>query len=162
MYRYIISIRSRLLVFLTHKMALPFLRLVRKPDRFPYDMHSLSVFEEGSLGKDLHDFLVRKNLDLLPYYARHDIKHILLQYDTTDEGEVCLQCFMLGNGHISFPVAATVIYGFVTMPEYWGHFRKSFKRGRDAVKISDWKWFSLLHTPTEELQNKIDSFLPQS
>jgi ubiquinone biosynthesis protein Coq4 len=56
---------------------------------------------------------------LLPYYARHDIKHILLDYDTKNEGEGCLQCFMLGNGHVSFPVVATVLYGWATMPEHW-------------------------------------------
>ena len=117
MYQLIIQLRSSLLVFLTHNMALPLLQLIRKEDKFPYNMQQLMAMPAGSLGYNLAAFLRQKQLKLLPYYARHDIKHLLLEYDTTDEGEVCLQCFMLGNGHISFPVLATVFYGFTTMPE---------------------------------------------
>jgi len=155
MYKFIIKIRSKLLVYLTHRMALPVLRVIRKPEIFPYSREALKDFPEDTLGKDLIDFLESKKLALLPYYARHDIKHILLSYDTTDEGEGCLQCFMLGNGHISFPVIATVVYGFVTMPEYWPVFRKAFVRGRRSKRISDWKWFEILTEKTADLKNKI-------
>lgn len=153
---FLIRLRSGLLVFLTHNMALPFLRLVRNPKPFPYTKEALKDFPEHSLGKDLLNFLDAKQLELLPYYAKHDIKHILLQYDTTDEGEVCLQSFMLGNGHISFPVAATVIYGFVTMPEYWSRFRIAYRRGKRANCIKDWEWFGLLQQPTQQLIQQID------
>ncbi len=118
MHKIIVQLRSRLLVFLTHNMALPILRIIRVPQVFPYSPAELHLLPDGALGKELITMLESKNLQLLPYYAKHDIKHILLQYDTTDEGEVCLQCFMLGNGHISFPVLATVIYGILTIPEY--------------------------------------------
>jgi len=147
--------RSALLVYLTHKMALPVLRLIRKPVRFPYSLEELKTFPEHSMGKDLAVFLENKQLGLLPYYAKHDIKHILLGYDTTDDGEVCLQCFMLGNRHLSFPVLATVLYGFVTMPEYWSLFRQAFRRGRKCRPIENWKWFEILGEQTLTLKNKI-------
>ena len=111
---------------------------------------------EGSLGKDLYNFLENKDLHLLPYYAKHDIKHVLLDYDTTGEGEVCLQCFMLGNRHISFPVAATVVYGMLTMPEYWTKFRKAYLRGQMAPDIRDWKWFGIMTEETAALKNIIN------
>ncbi len=144
-----------MLVYLTHKMALPVLQLIRKPVVFPYSVEELKNFPEGTLGNELVNFLETKKLQLLPYYARHDIKHILLDYDTTDEGEGCLQCFMLGNRHISFPVIATVIYGFVTMPEYWPAFKKAFERGRKCRPIEDWKWFEILIEKTDDLKNKM-------
>jgi hypothetical protein len=153
---HIIAARSSVLVYLTHKMALPILKLVRKPEIFPYTAEELSAFQDGSLGKDLHTFLQVNNLGLLPYYARHDIKHILLNYRTTDEGEGCLQCFMLGNGHLSFPVLATVVYCFCTMPEHWHLFRKAYRRGRSSPAISDWKWFEILGLSTQVLQDKIN------
>lgn len=156
MYKFIIRLRSNLLVYLTHRMALPVLRIIRKPEIFPYSREALKQFPDKTLGKDLVDFLEWKQLDLLPYYARHDIKHILLDYDTTDEGEGSLQCFMLGNGHVSFPVVATVVYGFVTMPEYWGSFRKAFRRGKKSASIADWKWFEILDQQTDELKLKIN------
>lgn len=149
--------RSAVLVYLTHNMALPVLRLIRRPHKFPYKENELMQMPAGSLGKDLVLFLKQRNLQLLPYYAKHDIKHILLQYDTTDEGEVCLQCFMLGNGHISFPVAATVLYGFATMPEYWRSFAKAYRRGKRSGAIKNWKWFTLLTQSTQILQTKINS-----
>lgn len=149
-------LRSKLLVFLTHNMALPLLRFVRKPQVFPHTVEELKTFAAGSLGFDLVHFLAQRKLKLLPHYAKHDIKHILLQYDTTDEGEVCLQCFMLGNGHLSFPVAATVLYGFVTMPEYWSKFRIAYRRGRNSIGIKHWKWFNILHEPTQSLIHQIN------
>jgi ubiquinone biosynthesis protein Coq4 len=148
--------RSVVLVYLTHKMALPLLKLVRKQEIFPYSMTELKKFPDNTMGKDLAVFLENKRLDLLPYYARHDIKHILLQYDTTDEGEGCLQCFMLGNGHVSFPVLATVVYGMVTMPEYWGSFRQAYKRGKRCEPIAGWKWFEILELPTASLMKRIN------
>jgi ubiquinone biosynthesis protein Coq4 len=147
--------RATLLVYLTHKMALPILRLVRNPVVFPYSMAGLKQLPENTMGHDLALFLEAKKLDLLPYYAKHDIKHILLGYDTTDDGEVCLQCFMLGNRHVSFPVLATVMYGFVTMPEYWSLFRKAFRRGSKCRPIENWKWFEILADKTADLKNKI-------
>ena len=155
MHKFVIKLRSKLLVYLTHQMALPILRIIRKSEIFPYTREALKNFPEQTLGKDLFNFLDVKELELLPYYARHDIKHILLDYDTTDEGEGCLQCFMLGNRHISFPVIATVLYGFVTMPEYWSSFKKAYRRGKKCSPISSWKWFEILDQPTEMLKLKI-------
>ena len=137
-------------------MALPFLRVLRNEEVFPYSMNALSKMNGGTLGNDLFNFLRKRDLQLLPYYARHDIKHILLGYDTTDEGEVCLQCFMLGNRHLSFPVAATVIYGFVTMPEYWKKFITAYRRGNKAVTIKNWQWFRIITEQTISLQQKIN------
>jgi len=155
-YKITVRFRSALLVYLTHSLALPFLKLIRKPEVFPYSILQLNLFPDGTLGKDLAGFIDSKQLELLPYYARHDMKHILLNYGTTDHGEVCLQCFMLGNGHISFPVTATVLYGTITMPEHWQKFLHAFIRGKRSVPIKDWNWFSIVHDNTEALRKKIN------
>jgi hypothetical protein len=156
MYKFIVLVRSKLLVFLTHSLALPILQIIRKPEVFPYSKKELQNFPTGTLGNDLVNFVEEKNIQLLPYYARHDIKHILLQYDTTDNGEVCLQCFMLGNGHVSFPVIATVIYGYITMPEFWSNFKAAYKRGKGCNPISDWAWFDILEVPTSLLKQRLN------
>jgi ubiquinone biosynthesis protein Coq4 len=145
-----------MLVYLTHKMALPILKIIRKPESFPYTLNSLQQMPIGTLGNDMFQFLQTKKLTLLPYYAKHDLKHILLDYDTTDEGEVCLQCFMLGNKHISFPVAATVLFGLCTMPEHWKKFKQAYKRGRNAKPIKSWQWNTIVDKPTLFLKNLIE------
>lgn len=155
MYKQIKKLRSQLLVYLTHKMALPVLKLIRNEEKFPYTLAELQCFAKGTLGNDLYHFLDNKELELLPYYARHDMKHILLGYDTTDEGEGCLQCFMLGNGHVSFPVVATVLYGVATMPEHWKAFAVAYKRGKVCKPIAEWKWFEILEVNTSLLKEKI-------
>ncbi len=155
MYKTIVKIRSVVLVFLTHSIALPILKVVRKPQLFPYNRPQLLQMPEETLGRQLIEMLDKNNLQLLPYYAKHDIKHILLEYDTTDKGEVCLQCFMLGNGHISFPVFITVVFGFIAVPEHWGSFIKAYKRGKQSKPIDGWKWFEILQEPVFVLQKKI-------
>ncbi len=156
----IIGLRAKILVILTHKLALPMLRRVRKPNDFKYSELELCLMPEGSLGNDLYMFLEKRNLPLLTHYARHDIKHVLLGYDTTDEGEVCLQSFMLGNGRVSFPVLATVIYGYLTMPEYWKKMRAAYKQGKQSTSFHYWNWNEMVHENTAVLQDRI--FKPNS
>jgi ubiquinone biosynthesis protein Coq4 len=155
MKRLITQWRSAILVFLTHRMALPLLRLLRREEKFPYRLEELAQLPEHTLGKALHDFLQERELALLPYYARHDMKHILLEYPTTDEGEGCLQYFMLGNGHVSFPVLATVLYCGITMPAHWKVFRKAYQRGKTAQSLAGWDWFAVVHKPVTQLQQQI-------
>jgi len=151
----LILVRSAILVFLTHRVALPVVKLIRQPNTFLYNREELAQFPRGTLGKDLFLFLDERNLPLLKHYARHDLKHVLLNYDTTDEGEACLQCFMLGNGRISFPVIATFIFGFVTMPEHWGKMKRAYREGKKSKSFHHWPWNELLYQPTDQLRNKI-------
>ena len=153
----IVKIRETILVLLTHRIALPVLKLVRRPNEFTYSENDLESLPPGTLGNDLFIFLKQRNLPLLKYYARHDLKHVLLGYDTTEEGEACLQSFMFGNGRISFPVLATVTYSFITMPEYWSKMNQAFLQGKKSNPIHGWKWNELLREPTEKLRRKIVS-----
>jgi hypothetical protein len=155
MKKLIITIRSAILVFLTHKIALPLLKILRRPNQFTHTIEDLKFFSDGTLGNDLYRFLEKRELKLLKHYARHDLKHVLLNYDTTDEGEACLQSFMLGNGRVSFPVMATVVYSFITMPEHWKKMRSAFRLGKKAIPMHDWAWNDILEQKTIDLRNKI-------
>ena len=155
MKKILVKIRTAILVYLTHRIALPVLKIVRKPNPFTYNMGQLKYFPEGSLGNDLFHFLENRKLPLLTHYVRHDLKHVLLGYDTTDEGEACLQSFMLGNGRVSFPVLATVLYSFVTMPEHWKKMKQAYCLGKKGNSIHGWSWNELLPESTERLRKKI-------
>lgn len=144
MKRLLKKLRSNILVMLTHTIALPILKIVRRKKKFPYSMEQLSTLPFETVGNELWQSLNAENLRLLPYYERHDIKHVVLDYPFTDEGEVSLQFFMLANGRVSFPVLATVIYGLVTMPEYYASFRKAYRRGKEAKDLSSLDWFSIM------------------
>jgi ubiquinone biosynthesis protein Coq4 len=155
MKKHLIQLRTAVLVLLTHKIALPLLKVVRRPSLFTCSKEQLAGYPAGSLGNDLYLFLEKRNLPFLPHYARHDLKHVLLQYDTTDEGEACLQSFMLGNGRVSFPVLATVVYAFITMPEHWRNMRNAYRQGRHCTSFHCWHWNELLTEQTSLLRHKI-------
>ena len=153
----LIKVRETILVYLTHKIALPMIKLIRKPNEFTYSEDDLQSLPAGTLGNDLFIFLKQRKLPLLKHYARHDLKHVLLGYDTTEEGEACLQSFMFGNGRISFPVLATVTYALVTMPEYWSKMKKAFLQGKRSKPIHSWQWNEIMKVQTKELRRKIFS-----
>lgn len=152
MIHFLKKLRSNLLVLLTHTVALPILKIVRRKKKFPYSMEQLSALPFETVGNELWQLLNAQNLRLLPYYERHDIKHVVLDYPFTDEGEVSLQFFMLANGRVSFPVLATVLYGLVTMPEYYNSFKTAYRRGKNVKDMSNLDWFSIMPQSLVEVQ----------
>jgi ubiquinone biosynthesis protein Coq4 len=149
------KIRERMLVWLTHKVALPVLLVIRKPKEFPYNLHQLLALPEGTLGRELALFLHANDLHLLRYYEKHDIKHVLFGYPSTEAGEVCLQFFMLGNGHVSFPVLITVTFGALFMPEYYSLFAKAYKRGKQVPSMEQIDWFDLIPVQLKTTQQQL-------
>jgi len=147
--------RRRTMVFLAHEIGLPYFRLTRKPRNFPYLMSDMRYMPEGTVGRELYSFLHINGLDLLPYYEKHDIKHVVLGYEATEEGEVSLQCFMLANGRITVPVILCVLFGFLTMPEYYRRFVKAWRRGRQVSALSRLDWFSLPPQPLCEVRKRM-------
>lgn len=157
MKRILKKLRSNILVMLTHTIALPILKIVRRKKKFPYSMEQLSALPFETVGNELWQILNAHNLRLLPYYERHDIKHVVLNYPFTDEGEVSLQFFMLANGRVSFPVLATVIYGLVTMPEYYSSFKRAWQRGKQAKSLENMDWFGIMELPLAVVQKQVHS-----
>ena len=149
------KVRSNILVMLTHTIALPILKIVRRKKKFPYSMEELSALPFETVGNELWQLLNAENLRLLPYYERHDIKHVVLDYPFTDEGEAILQFFMLANGRVSFPVLATVLYGLITMPEYYSSFRKAWERGKRTKSLESMDWFGIMELPLATVQKQI-------
>lgn len=136
--------RERFLVFLTHKVGMPYFRLFRPAVDFRYSLDELQQLPQDTVGYRLYDFLEHHQLELLPYYEKHDIKHIILGYPPTESGEVSLQCFMLANGRYTLPVILAVLFGFCTMPDYWSDFIRALKRGYANKSLQQVRWFDLL------------------
>lgn len=150
--KYIKKIRSRLLEFLTHKIALPAIVKFRNNAPFHYSMKELESFPSGTLGKDLVEYLNKKGFKLLRNYERHDCKHLILGYEMDEVGEACMQFYFLGNRHYSVPVISTVIITFVLMPEHWNKFYLEFKKGRKGKVFDDLDYNKLVHLKTLDLR----------
>jgi ubiquinone biosynthesis protein Coq4 len=149
------TLRRRLLVFLTHGVALPVLKCIRAKKIFPYTAAQLRQLPPRTVGHDLAEMLDRQGLTLLPYYEKHDIKHLLLGFGMDEKGEACLQCFMLGNGRVSFPVLATVLYALLTMPEYHKAMKQAYRAGKQCTCLVHCDWFALLPQPTQIVKDRL-------
>lgn len=149
--------RKRLLVYLAHEVALPYFKLIRKGYNFPYALRELQHFPKGTVGQELYSFFFNNDLEMLPHYEKHDIKHVVLGYPPTEEGEVSLQCFMLANGRITLPVVFSVVIGLAIMPEKWLSFRKAFALGRRTPSLNKLNWFDLMPLQLSAVQQQIFS-----
>jgi len=150
------QLRSTLLEFLTHKLALPLITNFRKKQHFPYNMEQLLLFPEGTLGKDLALYLKSRNFTLIPNYERHDCKHIILQYEMDEEGEARMQFYFLGNRHYSVPVIMTSVMCFFLMPDHWKNFYHEFKKGRKAVTFDDMDFGKAVQMRTADLRKQFN------
>ena len=146
--------RSKLLEFLTHKIALPSLSKLRKKPKFAYTMKELLEFPDNTLGRDLAIYLQKMNFRLIPGYERHDCKHIILQYEMNEEGEAKMQFFFLGNRHYSLPVVSTVIICFILMPEFWKSFAEEFRKGRKSKTFDDVDFGEIVKLNTTDLRKQ--------
>jgi len=156
MYRFIKSLkkmRCRLLVWSTHSVALPIIRMAGNLPRFPYSITALRAMPDGTLGNALMQFLDSQGLVLLPQYESHDIKHVLLGYGADEEGEAAMQYFFLGNGARSFPVIITVLVTLIIMPEFYSSFRRAYIRGRHTPPLAGTDWHALVHVPVADIHN---------
>ena len=147
--------RAELLTFLAHRVGLPYFKLIRKRPSFPYSEADLKRLPEESVGYQLYQFFDKHQLELLPYYEKHDIKHIVLDYLPNEEGEVCLQTFMLANGRVTIPILIAVAYGWMTMPEFYSSFLRAWKRGRANQSLSKTNWIALVNAPLHEVKNAL-------
>lgn len=145
-------LRSKLLEFLTHDIALPLIGKFRKKPKFKFSMKELLAFEDGTLGKDLAIYLNKMGFSLLPNYEQHDCKHIILNYEMDEAGEARMQFYFLGNKHYTIPVLSTCIICFFLMPEHWKQFRKDFELGKRGKPFDEVDYNSIVLLKTKDLQ----------
>ena len=115
----------------------------------------LQQYPEGSLGKNLAEFLYQNKFDILPYLETHDVYHVLLGYKPTIIDEARLYFWLLGNGKRSVEVFSTVMAGFVFLPEYWGDLMSHYRKGKACRNISHWDFHALMTENTELLRGVI-------
>jgi ubiquinone biosynthesis protein Coq4 len=115
----------------------------------------LRVFPQGSLGKDLANFMDKNDFDMLPYLETHDVYHVLLGYQPTIVEESRLYFFLLGNGKYSIEVINTVLVSLFLLPDYWGDLFQHYRRGKASRKMGHWDFRYLMHEDTEVLKGII-------
>lgn len=106
--------------------------------RYHQKVDALRRCPRGSLGSEIANALDRRKLTLVPRYESHDLKHALLDFDMTAEGEIRMQAFMIGNGNYSVPSLAIFLFGAALLPDLWPTLRTDFAKGRKTRPVSTW------------------------
>ena len=145
-------VRSKVLEFLTHKIALPLIGKFRTKPKFNFAMNDLLALDEGTLWKDLAIYLNKMNFKLLLNYEQHDCKHIILQYEMDEAGEARMQFYFLGNRHYSIPVLSTCFITFFLMPEYWKQFKLDYQKGKKGKPFEEIDYNVIVLLKTNELR----------
>lgn len=109
---------------------------------------ALRKLPKGTLGKEIASCLDAHGLVLVPKFESHDLKHVLLGYKMTPEGEIRLQAFMLGNGNRTLPSLAIFIFGALLLPSRWSMFYADYQKGKKSYPISS---FSIENYATHNL-----------
>jgi ubiquinone biosynthesis protein Coq4 len=115
----------------------------------------LREFPEGTLGKNLAQFLDNNKFDILPYLETHDVYHVLLGYKPTIVDEARLYFWLLGNGKRSVEVLSTVMSGFIFLPDYWSVLMEDYRRGKTCRNIAHWDFQELMTKDLEILRGII-------
>ena len=115
----------------------------------------LNKFEEGTLGKEIANCLKENNLNLVPNYESHDLKHSLLNFKMTPLDEIRMQAFMIGNGNWSIPSLAIFIFGAILLPNKWVLFKKDYKEGRNAIPIKEWSIEEFADKKIDKLREQV-------
>jgi ubiquinone biosynthesis protein Coq4 len=142
------SILSKMVGFLN-----PIYKAVMPRNRaWNISLPQMRLMQQGSLGKDVANFMDKNQFELLPYLETHDVYHVLLGYEPHIVDESRLYFFLLGNGKYSLEVINTVLVSLVLLPDYWLDLFRHYRRGRDARSIAKWDFRYLMHEETEILR----------
>jgi ubiquinone biosynthesis protein Coq4 len=127
----------------------------------------LRQFPDGSLGKNLAEFLDKNQFDILPFLETHDVYHVLLGYKPTILDEARLYFWLLGNGKRSIEVLSTVMSGILFLPDYWSVLIQDYRKGKACRNISNWDFQGLMTKDLELLRRVVynktqqPSFVPK-
>ncbi|WP_196890436.1 hypothetical protein [Aureivirga marina] len=149
---------SRKIIKFAFEFSVSTIERCSKMEKYHQKVDELRSLEKGTLGKEIANCLDQYNLTLVPKYESHDLKHVLLNYDMTAEGEIRMQAFMIGNGNYSVPSFVIFLFGAILLPDLWNTFYSDFKKGRNSMPISNWTIEEYASKSLLDLRNQIKNY----
>lgn len=121
----------------------------------------------GTVGHALRLFMKKHGFKFVPWYEKHDLKHVILGYGTTAPQEMCMQAFMFGNAGFR-PIITLITLSFlIWTPDAWKHLPYHYFIGKMAapvggLKVEDVAERELVEVRRElklaEAKEKVDAF----
>lgn len=148
-----LKIRERLIIQLFEHSKNVYRQVFKRNKKaWNTSINELSKFENGTLGKDLANFLNKNNFALEPKLEKHEIYHILTGYPTTVVGEICLSLFNVANGKRSIYTGGVAFLGAFLLLEEYQTFKTAYQKGKKARAYVKWEFEHLLNENTNNLK----------
>ncbi|MBS1685911.1 MAG: hypothetical protein JSS76_14270 [Bacteroidetes bacterium] len=112
----------------------------------------LRTLPRGTVGREIADTLDSRGYELLPFFADHDMKHIILGYDMTEADELRMQLYMIGNGNRSLACLLPTIGSIVFYPRLWCEISYHYHLGRVGRPISRLRLSECRQRPLSEIK----------
>ncbi|MEO8164188.1 MAG: hypothetical protein ABI619_02215 [Betaproteobacteria bacterium] len=129
--------------------------LVVKPLQFlfpskPYEqkLEYMRSLPEHTVGHDLARMLDCKGLKLIPGFGKHDLNHLILNYDMDPEEELCMQAYLIGNGHWQLQ-CFLFLSSAVLLPGLWSTLWAHYNLGKRSEPLSSLSLEECLGRKTE-------------
>ena len=114
------------------------LQMFYSPRRYDHKLQWMRSLPEQTVGNDLAQMLDKKGLRLIPGFERHDLNHLILGYGMEPEEELCMQAYLVGNGHYKLHCCLFLSSG-ILLPWLWkslfAHYELG-KRGEPLASLS--------------------------
>lgn len=135
-------------------LLIPFLNFIGSKSSSKQLKNQLALCEDGSLGKELYLWLKQYQIELIPRFENHDVKHVLTGYKSEGLDEIRLQIFMLGNGNYSLTCLLLCTMAII-FPEHYRTFKTDFAKGSLAKPLKDIDIHIHQNERLEELKEKL-------
>lgn len=119
-------------------------------------MKEMAGSSDNTLGKTLYKIMSENNLELVPWYKEHDLKHALLGYKMEAPDEMRMQCFMWGNAGFSLFTTVITIFFIIWTPEMWPDARYHYRAGKLVKNVTRYRLESSIYSDLSEIRKEIE------
>ncbi len=110
---------------------------------------------EGSVGCELLRLMERHGIHFVPWYERHDLKHLLLGYRLEACDEMRMQAFMFGNAGFSPFITLATLTFLLWVPDAWRDLPRHYFIGKMTRPIGGLNVEQVAHRNLEELRREL-------
>ena len=113
----------------------------------------LRSLPSNTVGNDIAQMLDKHNLEIIPQFENHDLKHLILGYGMTTKEEIEMQAYLFGNGNRTIPCILFLLSG-ILLPSSWSAFLTAFEKGKNAPSILQLSLDDCMRIKTKDVQQK--------
>lgn len=132
-----------------------FLNLFGDRQKAKAQMAMLENCAENTLGCAVLTMMRAKNLEFVPWYENHDLKHALLGFRQEAPQEICMQAFMFGNSGFSLFSVFTFLLFVIWTPDVWQELPYHYRCGRLTAPVGHWRIEDYAHRDLKALRLEI-------